>query len=80
MQPHLRVYALTLRNKFVAAYFGTIAATRYAMIMSSALGIPVEIIDLPQIPIPLDTSNACLLIPQLRFRPVSNALATTFGG
>ena len=77
MRFHLRVYALTLRNKFVAVYFGTLALTRFAISLASPLAKPVGVFDLP--PIPIETFNLCLMIPQFKFRLVPFTLATVFG-
>ena len=76
---HRRVYALTFRNKFVALYFGSLAATKFATFFISSLSNPVGLFDLPKIPIPLDTFNACLVIPKFRIKLVPNSLATAFG-
>jgi len=76
---YLRVYALTVRNKFIVVYFGSIAVTRYAMSLALSLAGPIRLFDLPQTPIPLDTLNTCLVIPQFRFKLVPNSLAIVFG-
>ena len=52
---------------------------RYAMNLTLALSNPVEILGLPKIPIPLDTFNACLMVPHYRFKLVPNTIATAFG-
>ena len=76
---HLRVYALTFRNKFIALYFGSLVVTKFVTLFISTHSNPVGLFDLPQIPIPLDTFDACLVIPKLRIKRVPLALSTAFG-
>ena len=52
---------------------------RYATSLVSSLANPVGLFDLPQIPIPLDTFDACLVIPKFRIRLAPNSIATVFG-
>jgi len=74
---HLRVYAITFRNKILAVYFGTLALARLAVSLASSFARPVAFVDLP--PIPIDAFNFCPVLPNLQFRLVPNALGTVFG-
>jgi len=74
---HLRVYAISFRNKTLVVYFGTLASARLAVSLASAFARPVAFVDLP--PIPIDALNFCPVVPNLQFRLVPNAIGTAFG-
>jgi len=74
---HVRVYAITFKNKILAVYFGTLALARLAVSLASAFARPVAFVDLP--PIPIDAFNFCPVVPNLQFKLVPNAIGTAFG-
>jgi len=71
------MHAITFRNKFIGAYFGTLALLRLILSLLSNLLAPVTVLDVP--PLPVDTSNLCPIDLRLKFRLVPFAIATTFG-
>lgn len=73
----LRVYAITFRNKILAAYFGTLVLARLTVSLASSFVQPVIFTDLP--PIPINTFGFCPIVAHLRFRLIPSAIGTAFG-
>jgi hypothetical protein len=67
MRLPLRIYAITLGNKILMVYFGTLALARLAVSLASSFVKPPVIATLPHIPV--DAFN--LLAP--------NSIGTAFG-
>jgi len=68
---------MTFRNKFIAAYFGTLALLRLILALTSAFLRPMTLLDVP--PLPIDTSNLCPLNLHLQFGLAPHAIVTMFG-
>ena len=74
---HIRIYAITFKNKILAVYFGSLALTRVAMTLASTFTKPPVIISLPRIPV--DAFNLCGIKIDLQFKLVPNSIGTVFG-
>ena len=68
---------MTLRNKFIGLYFGTLAAVRFAVALASPFVKPATLLDLP--PVPIDAFNLCPIVAQFEFKYLPNAIGTVFG-
>ena len=77
MHSCLRIYAITFRNKFVAAYFAILASMRFALSFASGFLQPPTLNHLP--PIQLGISNFCPDVLHLKFKVVPYVFATVFG-
>ena len=79
IRPHLRIHALTSRNKLFTVYFGTLALARLVASLVTWLINPPVYMDLPQIPV--DAFNLCgtttIVNPHLRSIP--NSIGTAYG-
>lgn len=73
----LRIYAISLGNKILVAYFGTMALARLSLSLASSFAKPVAVMALPRIP-EIDAFNLCGLIITLQFKSVPNAIGTAF--
>jgi len=67
---------MTLKNKILVVYFGTLALARLVMGLASFLH-PVTFLDLP--PIPIEAFNLCPTVAHPRFKLVPVSIATVFG-
>ena len=73
----LRIYAITFKNKILAAYFGALAVTRLTVTLVASFVQPPTVVDLP--PLPIDAFNLCGIVANLQFRMVPASIATAFG-
>lgn len=73
----LRIYAISLGNRMLVAYFGTMALARLTLSLASSFANPIAVVNLPRIP-EIDAFNLCGLIIDLRFKLVPNAIGTAF--
>ena len=73
---HIRIYAVTFRNKILAVYFGVLALTKLAVSLASFVE-HVTNLHLPSIP--LDVFNLCAVFAPLPFRLVPIVIGTVFG-
>lgn len=77
IQHRLRLYAITSKNKILAAYFGTLALARLAMTLASTFSVSPTIINLPQVPI--DAFDLCAVVVEFKFKLVPNSIGCAFG-
>ena len=78
IQLRLRMYAVTLRNKFLAVYFGALALTRLSLGLASAFSNHPTVTSSPDTPV-IDAFNLCVTIIELRFTLALSSVGTTFG-
>ena len=81
IRPRHRLYAITFKNKILAAYFGALTLARLAMALTTAFLKPPTLIELlPEpLPVPIDALNACGMVVDLRLMLIPSSLGTTFG-
>ena len=77
MRLHLRVYAITFKNKVIGIYLGALALARLATSLASPFVGPPKFVDLSQLPI--GNFSMCGIIVDLQFMIVPSSIGTAFG-
>ena len=74
---YLRIYAITSRNKILAAYFGLLALGRLALLLVMTLAIPLVASD-PNA-LPPNVFTRCGLVKYFRLQAIPAYIGTAFG-